>query len=83
VLQTQNDDLGRRLVGLKEENDNNMLQKMNIIRDLEEKFYEVKTDRERCIQEFNLTIKELEIKLSENKMEFDNYKRNTDETIRF
>jgi len=60
-----------------------MLQKMTIIRELEEKLFEIKTDREKCIQGFNLTIKDLEIKLSENKMEFDNYKRNTDDTIRF
>lgn len=60
-----------------------MLQKMNIIRELEEKLFEIKTDREKCIQGFNVNIKELEIKLSENKMEFDNYKRNTDDTIRF
>jgi predicted RNase H-like nuclease (RuvC/YqgF family) len=83
VLQTQNDDLGRRLIGLKEDSDNNMLQKMSMIRELEKKLFEIKTDRERCIQEFNVTIKELEIKLNQNKMEFDNYKRNTDDTIRF
>merc|ERR1712000_558637 len=81
VLQTQNDDLGHRLVALKDESDNNLLNKMNIIRELEEKIFELKTDREKCIHEFNITIKELEMKLSENKMEFDNNKRNTDDTI--
>lgn len=51
VLQTQNDDLGMRLVAFKEEHDQNILHKINVIRELEDKLLEEKTNKDRLTTE--------------------------------
>lgn len=53
ILQSQNNDLNNKLVVNKEESDLKTLQKINTIRDLDEKIMQLKIDNDRYVSELN------------------------------
>lgn len=81
VLQSQNEDLTQRLIAFKEEHDINILQKINTIRDLDERMIELRTEKDRNINELAFKIKEKEMHLNDNKIELEEHKRLSEDTI--
>lgn len=53
ILQSQNNDLNNKLVVNKEESDLKTLQKINTIRELDEKIMQLQIDNDRYVSELN------------------------------